>query len=57
MSEMRDVAYLHLLLDEVIERYGLPVSALAIGNIEAKIMAVLQSLVEAGNDTQVGARK
>jgi hypothetical protein len=54
---MRDVAYVHVLLDEVIERYGLPAAALAIGNIEAKIVAVLQSLVEAGNDTQVGARK
>lgn len=42
---MRDVAYIHSLLDEVIERYGLPVALLAIGNVEIKIMQVLQSLV------------
>ena len=54
---MRDVAYLHLLLDEVIERYGLPVALSAIGNVEIKIMQVLRELVEAGNDTTVGARK
>lgn len=41
---MRDVGYLHLLLDEVIERYGLPVALTAIGNVEIKILHVLQAL-------------
>ena len=51
---MRDVAYLHLLLDEVIEQYTLPVALAAIGNVEVKVVHVLQSLVEVGGDTQIG---
>ena len=53
---MKDIGYLHLLLDEVIERYGLPVALTAIGNVEVKIMQVLRELVQAGNDTQGGER-
>ena len=54
---MKDIAYLHLLLDEVIERYGLPVALTAIGNVEIKIMQVLRELVEAGNESKVGVRE
>lgn len=54
---MRDIGYLHLLLDEVVERYTLPVALTAIGNIEIKLVQVLRALVEEGNDTQVGVKE
>ena len=56
-DEVKDLAYIHLLLDEVIERYSLPVALVAIGNVEIKVTQVLRSLAEAGNDVEVGVKE
>ena len=54
---MKDLAYLHWLLDQVVEKYSLSVAITAIGDAEIKTVQVLRELAQAGDDTQVGVKE